>query len=52
MGLVRRFDADLPLWLNTGTVNVAVASASSNSMNYSLTPSNVSFSDTCPLVKL
>jgi hypothetical protein len=51
MGLVRRFDATLRLWVNTGTVNVAVANAGVDaSQNFTLTPDNNSFSNTCPLM--
>jgi hypothetical protein len=50
MGLVRRFDATLRLWVNTGTVAVTVDSPATTTANYSLTPSNNSFSNTCPLL--
>jgi hypothetical protein len=50
MGLVRRFDATLQLWVNTGTVSVTVASPESANLNYALTPNNNSFSNTCPLM--
>ena len=50
MGLVRRFDATLRLWINTGTVSVTVASPELANLNYSLTPNNNSFSSTCPLL--
>jgi hypothetical protein len=51
MGLVRRFDATLRLWVNTGTVCVTVANAGIDaSQNYTLTPENNSFSNTCPLM--
>ena len=50
MGLVRRFDATLRLWVNTGTVKVDVANPGVDaSQNYTLTPENNSFSNTCPL---
>jgi len=50
MGLVRRFDATLRLWVNTGTVAVTVASPEATNLNYALTPNNNSFSNTCPLL--
>ena len=50
MGLVRRFDATLRLWVNTGTVSITVDSPVTANANYSLTPSNNSFSNTCPLL--
>ncbi len=49
MGLVRRFDATLRLWVNTGTVNVAVSNGGTNTQ-YALTPENNTFSHTCPLM--
>jgi hypothetical protein len=50
MGLVRRFDATLRLWVNTGTVSVTVVSPEVANINYALTPNNNSFSNTCPLL--
>ena len=50
MGLVRRFDATLRLWVNTGTVCVTVESPQLPALNYALIPSNNSFSSTCPLL--
>ena len=50
MGLVRRFDATLRLWINTGTVNVTVTGVGTANQNYSLTASNNTFSNTCPLM--
>jgi hypothetical protein len=51
MGLVRRFDATLRLWVNTGTVNVTVNGAGTGAAcQYALTPENNTFSNTCPLM--
>ena len=50
MGLVRRFDATLRLWINTGTINVTVANITSANLSYVLTPANNTFSNTCPLM--
>ena len=50
MGLVRRFDAILRLWVNTGTVCVTVDFPQLPALNYALIPSNNSFSSTCPLL--
>ncbi len=36
--------------MNTGTVNVTVASPEAANLNYALTPNNNSFSNTCPLL--
>jgi hypothetical protein len=49
IGLVRRFDATMRLWVNTGTVNVTVASPGAN-VQYNLTPAENTFSNTCPLM--
>ena len=49
IGLVKRLDA-LRLWVNTGTVNVDVANADSNTIAYNLTPANNTFSNTCPIL--
>jgi hypothetical protein len=50
IGLVKRFDAQLRLWVNTGTVNVFVADADAANTAYNLIPSNNTFSNTCPLI--
>ena len=51
MGLVRRFDATLRLWINTGTVSVTVDNTGIDvSQNFVLTPDNNSFINTCPLM--
>jgi hypothetical protein len=50
IGLVKRLDAQLRLWVNTGTVNVAVANADSNTIAYNLVPANNTFSDTCTIL--
>ncbi len=50
MGLVRRFDATLRLWVNTGTVNVTVATPGTTDLNYYMAPDQNSFSNTCPLL--
>ena len=50
IGLVKRLDASVRIWVNTGTVNVAVAQPNSTDLNYSLTTANNTFSNTCPLM--
>jgi len=50
IGLVKRLDAQLRLWVNTGTVNVSVGGADSTNLAYNLTPSNNTFSNTCPIL--
>jgi hypothetical protein len=53
IALVKRLDAQLRLWVNTGTVNVTVANpATSTDTSYILTTANNTFSNTCPLMKL
>ena len=55
IGLVRKFDCTLRLWLNTGTVNITVAnpnkdSTSATQLQYSITTANNTFTNTCPFV--
>jgi hypothetical protein len=51
IGLVKRLDAQLRLWVNTGTINVTVANLTvSADTSYILTPANNTFSNTCPLM--
>jgi hypothetical protein len=50
IGLVKRVDAQLRLWVNTGTVNVSVNGADSTNLAYNLTPANNTFSNTCPIL--
>ena len=50
IGLVKRLDAQLRLWVNTGTVNVTVGGADSTNVAYNLTPANNTFSNTCPIL--
>jgi hypothetical protein len=49
IGLVKRLDAQLRLWVNTGTVRVAVgAPTTSDDTSYLLSPADNTFSNTCP----
>ena len=50
IGLVRKFDCTLRLWLNTGTVNITVATPNSPAPGYSLTTTNNTFTNTCPFL--
>jgi hypothetical protein len=50
IGLVKRLDASVRIWVNTGTVNVAVAQPNLTTLNYSLSTANNTFSNTCPLM--
>ena len=51
IGLVKRIDAQLRLWVNTGTVNITVGSPNTATDTvYTLTPANNTFSNTCPLM--
>jgi hypothetical protein len=49
IGLVKRFDATLRLWINTGTFNINVANPNATNCSYNLVPSNNTFSNTCPM---
>jgi hypothetical protein len=51
IGLVKRLDAQLRLWVNTGTVRVVVgAPTTSADTSYLLSPADNTFSNTCPLM--
>ena len=50
IGLVRKFDCTLRLWLNTGTVNITTANPNSATLDYSLTTANNTFTNSCPLM--
>ena len=50
IGLVKRLDAQLRLWVNTGTVNITVGNVDTANQSYLLTPANNTFSNTCPLL--
>lgn len=48
IGLTRRADIYLRLYVNTGTLNVSVSNPNSTTPGYSLTVTNNSFNNTCP----
>jgi hypothetical protein len=48
IGLTRKADMFLRLYLNTGTLNVTLSSANSTAPGYSLTTTNNTFVNTCP----
>jgi hypothetical protein len=50
IGLVKRFDTQLRLWINTGTVNVTVGGVNTTNVAYHLTPTDNTFSNTCPIL--
>ena len=50
IGLVKRLDAQLRVWVNTGTVRVAVANPTTSDTTYLLAPADNTFSNTCPLM--
>jgi hypothetical protein len=50
MGLVRRFDATLRLWVNTGSLSVDVSGNNAGTFFYKLQTTNNTFSNTCPLM--
>jgi hypothetical protein len=50
IGLVKRLDAQLRLWVNTGTVAINVANPDAATCAYNLTPANNTFSSTCPIL--
>lgn len=48
IGLTRKADIFLRLYINTGTLNVSVSSPNTTTPGYSLTTANNSFNATCP----
>ena len=50
IGLIKKFDCTLRLWINTGTVNITVANPNTTTLQYSLTTANNSFTNTCPFI--
>jgi hypothetical protein len=50
IGLTKKLDAQLRLWVNTGTVMVRVAGADSTNIAYNMTPADNTFSNTCPIL--
>lgn len=48
IGLTRKADIFLRLYVNTGTLNVTVSSPNTTTPGYSLTVANNSFNNTCP----
>ena len=48
IGLVRKFDCTIRLWVNTGTVNAAVTNPNATNTAMTLTSANNSFTNTCP----
>lgn len=48
IGLTRKADIFLRLYVNTGTINAAVSSPNTTAPGYSLTTANNSFTGTCP----
>jgi hypothetical protein len=48
VGLVRKFDCTIRLWVNTGSVNVAVTNPNATNLTYSLATANNTFTNTCP----
>jgi hypothetical protein len=50
IGLGFSFDAQLRLWVNTGTVNVTVRNPDAANCGYNLIPADNTFSNTCPIM--
>lgn len=48
IGLVRKFDCTIRLWVNTGALSVAVTNPNAANLTYSLTSANNTFTNTCP----
>ena len=50
IGLTKKLDAQLRLWVNTGTVMVRVNGPNTNDCAYNMTPADNTFSNTCPIL--
>ena len=50
IGLVKRLDCTIRLYVNTGSVNIKVGTPTSNDINYLYLQGNSTFSNTCPLM--
>jgi hypothetical protein len=50
IGLTKKLDAQLRLWVNTGTVMVRVDGADGSNLAYNMTPADNTFSNTCPML--
>ena len=48
IGLTKKLDAQLRLWVNTGTVMVRVGGADTTNLAYNMTPADNTFSNSCP----
>ena len=48
IGLIKKFDCTIRLWINTGTANITVSGANTTTPGYSLTTGNNSFNNTLP----
>jgi len=48
IGLVRKFDCTIRLWVNTGTINATIANPNATNTTYTLTSANNTFTNTCP----
>jgi len=48
IGLVRKFDCTICLWVNTGALSLAVTNPNTANLTYSLTSANNTFTNTCP----
>ena len=51
VGLCKKFNGNLRIWLNTGSLNVAVGGAGViDTVQYTITNTNSTFTNTCPLM--
>ena len=48
IGLMRKFDCTIRLWLNTGTINATIANPNGDTLTYSIDSANNTFTNTCP----
>ena len=50
IGLVRKFDCTLRIWVNTGAVNITVATPNTTTPGYTMASSANTFTNTCPIL--
>jgi hypothetical protein len=48
IGLLRKFDCTIRLWVNTGTVNATITNPNTTNLAMTCTSANNSFTNTCP----
>ena len=50
IGLCKRFNSVLRLWINTGSLSIGVTNANTANLTYQISNVNTTFTNTCPLM--